>query len=594
MRLRQAFAVAGLAWCLGLAVSAVAAAPAAESATSGDAEKAETKPAKPAPPPLKVTGVSVRPRVGRVLERLGVHIALAGGPWENPDDPGEIDVRAVFETPGGETVGVPAFWFQDYRVDEEAKRVVPDGEPGFRVRYAPRETGAYTCTVRATAGKRTAEADPVTVQVLGAEEEARGFLRFHEANPTYYQEPRTGRTVFLMGCRLDVHQFGNKKVKKAYGTAGLCDPRKGIDPAGLFATWDWCRKTIDALADAGATCVRLPLHSWFIPLEAQGETTWIAGLAPGRYHAGNAWLVDRIIRRCEARGLVVLPVTWNYHPVTLKGKGARPYARDGEHKALVRRRLRYQVARWSWSPAVLGWTLFDHAGFRPTGSEYWRAIIRYLRKLDPNEHFVFNTPYGVDQREHLYPKSSGYPLASFYEGEKRPLMVSGYGTPEHAERLARAGLWAAVAGHRAGALYRHAWHLRQAEAIGKVYRPTAAILQGVDFGAHTWRQAYFDKVTGPSVHHWGMVGDEERALVFFMRTSASHDEPYSPIRGTVIRVGDFKPGRYVIQWWKPGSEKPAESSRVRCGDSTVLVSLPDGLRWHWMAKIIPAPQAAGP
>jgi hypothetical protein len=560
-------------------------APAAETAT-GEAGKAEGKPSEPPPPPLKITDVSLQPRVGRVLERLEVAVTVDGGPFENPDDPAEIDVQAVFETSGGEPVSVPAFWYQDHRVDEAAKRIVPEGESGFRVRYTPLAPGAYTCTVRATAGKRKAEAAPVTFQVLKAEETARGFLRLHEKNPTYYLEPRSGRTVFLMGCRLDGHQFGDKTVEKAYGTAGFCDAAKGVDPAGLFATWEWCRTTVDALADAGATCVRLPLHSWYIPLEAQGEKTWIAGLSVGRYHAGNAWVADQIIERCRARGLAVIPVTWNYHRATLKGEG-HPYAIYGKHKALAQRRLRYQVARWSYSPAVVGWTLFDNAGFRPSDSDYWTEMVRCVRDLDPNPHFVFNTPYGVDQEEYWYPNPYGYPLADFYEGEEKPNLVSGYGTPQHAERLARAGLWAAVTGHRAGAIYLHAWHLRRAEAIEQVYRPTAAMLEDVDFGAHTWRKAYFDKVTGPSVYHYGMVGDKERALLFFMRTSAHHDEAYDPLRGAVIRMGDFERGPYAIEWWKAGDVEPFERATIRCADGTVLISVPDGLRWHWMAKIVP-------
>ncbi|MFO8015249.1 MAG: hypothetical protein R6X20_18350 [Phycisphaerae bacterium] len=592
MRCRLALAVAGLLAYLVPVVCAPAAVTAAEAAdarkAAGDAEEAKAKASKPPPPPLKITEVSLRPPVGRVLERLEVAIAVDGGPFENPDDPAEIDVRAVVEPPGGEPVSVPAFWYRDHRVDEGAKRIVPEGEPGFRVRYTPLVPGNHTWTVRATAGKRKAEAAPVTFQVLKAEETARGFLRLHETNPTYYQEPRTARTVFLMGCRLDGHQFGTRKVEKAYGAAGFCDRENGIDPAGLYATWDWYVTTVDALADAGATCVRLPLHSWYLPLEAQGEKTWIPGLSPGRYHAGNAWVADRIIERCAARGLAVIPVTWNYDPVTLRGDDTRPYAVYGKHKALTLRRLRYQVARWSYSPAVLGWTLFDNAHFRPTGSDYWTAVVRTIREMDPNPHFVFNTPYGVDMKEYLYPNPYGYPLADFYEGEERPYVVTGYGTPEHAERLARAGLWAAVAGHRAGAIYLHAWHLRQAQAIEQVYRPTAAMLDGVDFGAHAWRKAYFDKVTGPSVHHYGMVGDKERALLFFMRTSAHHDEAYGPLRGVVMRMGDFRPGPYAIEWWKAGDTKPFERATVRCADETVLLSVPDGLRWHWAATIVPA------
>ena len=73
-----------------------------------------------------------------------------------------------------------------------------------------------------------------------------------------------------------------------------------------------------------------------------------------------------------------------------------------------------------------------------------------------------------------------------------------------------------------------------------------------------------------------------------MRSSAHQDEPYSPLSGAVIRVGDFEPGLYAVQWWKPGWDKPAEVNKTRCGDGTILVSIPDGLRWHWLAKIVRA------
>ncbi len=587
MRCRHALAVAGLLWYLVPAVCVPAPSEAAEASSTAEGKEAKAEASEPPPPPLEITEVTVRPHVGRVLARSEVAIVLSGGPFENPDDPAEIDVRAVFEPPGGEPVAVPAFWYRQYRADEAGKQIVPQGEGGFRVRYTPPVPGAYTCTVRATAGEREAEAAPVRFQVLKAEAAARGFLRRHESNPTYYQEPRSGRTVFLMGCRLDGHQFGTRKVEKAYGTAGFCDRKEGVDPAGLFATWQWYVATVDALADAGATCVRLPLHSWYLPLEAQGETSRLRGFEVGRYHAGNAWVADRVIERCEAKGLAVLPVTWNYDAVTLKGD-ARPYAVYGKHKALTERRLRYQVARWSYSPAVLGWTLFENAHFRPTGSDYWKDRLAYLRGLDPNPHFVFNTPHGVDQEEGWHPSPYGYPLADFYEGEETPNVVTGYGTPEHAARLARAGLWASLVGHRAGAIYLHAWHLHEAEAFESVYPPTAAILRDVDLGASTWRKAYFDKVTGPSVHHDGIVGDKERALVFFMRTPAHRDEAYGPLSGVVMRIGDFERGQYAIEWWRPGDTEPFERSTGRCADGTVLVSLPDGLRWHWLATIAPA------
>jgi len=590
-------AIVGLAGTLAFGSPAAAAGKAA----AGKAERPATEKKAVKPPgrskaevrPVAVTGVQVRPGIGWRMQRLDLAIRLSGGPFTNPDDPEEVDVRAVLETPGGETVAVPAFWYQDFHADDRTKRLVPQGEPGFLVRYMPRESGSYTCTVRATAGGQEAAAEPVTIRVLDAEPKGRGFLRLHAEHPTYYQDTRTGETVFLMGCNLDVHQFGDKAVEKAYGTRGLCDQQKGITPEGLFATWRWCRETVEALAEAGATCIRLPLHSWFIPLEAQGPTTWIPGLEVGRYEAGNAWIADQVIRLAETRGLAVIPVTWNYRPVALE-KGEHHYAILSKNKALARRRLRYQVARWSYSPAVLGWTLFENAGLEPTGSSYWRALIAHLRDLDPNDHFVFNTPYGVDQVERVYLHSYAYPLANFYKGTERPQVVAAYGVPKRVEPLARDGLWASIAGHRAGALFAYAWHLREAEAIASVYRPAAAMLKGADLGSPVWRPARAERITGPSLHCWGMVGDRRRAFLYIMRTSVHLEEPYSPANGAVLSVGDFDPGQYVLQWWGPGKDEPMATTRVRCGDSTILATVPDGVEWHVMAKIVPVAEAAEP
>ncbi len=597
MRALPAMAIAGLvgALALGSPPASAGKAPAgtAEPPAGGTKAAAGAGSEAAEAPPLAVTDVEVRPRVGWRMQRLDLAIRLSGGPFANPDDPDEIDVRAVFETPGGETVTVPAFWYQAFRADDRAKRLVPEGEPGFRVRYMPREPGAYTCTVRARAGERDAAAEPLAFRVLDAEPKGRGFLRFHAEHPTYYQDPRTGETVFLMGCHLDVHQFGDKVVEKTYGTRGLCDPEKGITPEGLYATYAWCRTTVEQLADAGATCIRLPLHSWFVPLEAQGEKTWIPGLEVGRYVAGNAWIADQVVRLAERRGLAVIPVTWNGRPVALK-KGEQPYAILSKNEAPARRRLRYQVARWSYSPAVLGWTLFDHGGFRPTGSRYWRDLIAYLRGLDPNEHFVFNTPYGVDQSEQVSRQPYAYPLAYFHEGDDRPQVVTAYGMPKRVAPLARAGLWASLAGHRAGALFAHAWHLREAEAVGEVYRPVAAMLKAADLGSPEWRPARTEPITGPRLHAWGMVGDRRRAFLYLMRTSVHVEESYSPANGAVLSVGDFEPGQYVLQWWGPGKEEPTAGARVRCGDNTILVTVPDGVAWHIMAKIVPVDEAAEP
>jgi len=517
---------------------------------------------------------------------VDVDVQVSGGPFESPDDPDAIDVRADFKGPDGRTVTVPAFWYQPYRADDTAGQVLPDGDPVFRIRYTPRVQGMHTCTVRATAGKRVATAAAVTVQVLAPDASARGFIRLHPANPVYYQYELAGGTLWLAGANLDGPQFPTKAMAKTYGTPGFCDASKGITGEGLYETYQWYAKTVKALADAGATSVRLPLHSVYLPLEPSSKRVRIPGLEIGRYHAGNAWIADQVIRLCEQRGLAVILVTWNYRSPLVKEGSV--YGAASASRPLVERRLRYQVARWSYSPALVGWTLFDNAGFRPTDHGHWKEIIAGLRALDPNRHFVFNTPYGVDQDERVLDSPYGYQLAEFREEAERPTLVSAYGTPERVENVAREGLWAALAGHWSGALFAHAWHLAKADAFDRVYGPAVAFLRGEDLGACEWRPAFFDRVAGPGgIHQWGMVGGHRRAVLLFLRTTAHHEQPYDPANGNVIRVGDFRPGSYTLQWWEPTKTEPAETQRVRVSDSTVFISLPEGIRWFMAARIVP-------
>jgi len=555
------------------------------------AEKAAPK--APQSPPIAITSVAVRQPAPRALECVDVDVQVSGGPFENPDDPKAIDVRADFKTPDGRTVTVPAFWYQPYRVDDAAKRVVADGAPFFRVRYTPPVKGVYTCTVRATAGRREVAGDAVSVWVLAPDAAARGFIRLHPGNPLYYQYDLAGGTLWLAGANLDAPQFSSKTVLKAYGTEGFCDASTGITPEDLYETYQWHRGTIEALADAGATCVRLPLHSLYLPLEAGGKTTRIPGLEVGRYHAGNAWVADQVIRLCEQRGLAVILVTWNARsPLTKEGT---IYPLAPGNRPLIERRLRYQVARWSYSPALVGWTLFDNATFRPTDHNSWKGVIAFLRGLDPNGHFIFNTPYGVDQDEQVLASPYGYQLAKFRKVAERPMVVSAYGTPERVESVAREGLWAALVGHRSGALFAYAWRLEKADALGRVYGPVAAFLKGEDLGAHEWRPAFFDRVAGPGgVRPWGMIGDRRRAVLLFFRTMAYHKVPYDPANGSVLRVGDFQPGSYTLQWWDPAKTEPMETQRVRVSDSTVFLSLPEGIRWFMAAKMVPDEDRAVP
>jgi hypothetical protein len=57
-------------------------------------------------------------------------------------------------------------------------------------------------------------------------------------------------------------------------------------------------------------------------------------------------------------------------------------------RAFVRKRLRYNVARWGWAPHLAAWELWNEVdnldGFDPAANAAWhREMARYLREIDP-------------------------------------------------------------------------------------------------------------------------------------------------------------------------------------------------------------------
>jgi hypothetical protein len=93
-------------------------------------------------------------------ERLELTIDLPDV-YDNPFDPAEVEVAAVFTTPSGKSIRLPGFYYQPYRrsQDEDGREALArSGGGSFKVRFAWSEVGAYRfeALVRDERGRRTA------------------------------------------------------------------------------------------------------------------------------------------------------------------------------------------------------------------------------------------------------------------------------------------------------------------------------------------------------------------------------------------------------------------------------------------------------
>ena len=290
----------------------------------------------------------------------------------NPYDPREIAVDAVFVNPLDRELKVPAFFYKAY--DPVLNQ--PRSGSGRKVRFTPREMGRYSFKVLLSPGGK----DPEVV--------AEGTFRC-----VYSQRPgfvaRQGR-----GFSLTTGQhFFPLGVNRCWGDLRW--------PAGYL-------KDMDAVAASGANFLRVWLSPWWLPIEPQ----------PGRYDQGTCARLDAVFQHAEALGLRTMLCIeqhgnlqpegaeiglWQAHPYnTANGGPCQTRMSFFSHPAarrLFKNRLRYLVARWGYSRALLAWELFnevewvvfEHGGlaqnFRRV-ADWHRDMSRFLRTTDCFGHLV--------------------------------------------------------------------------------------------------------------------------------------------------------------------------------------------------------------
>lgn len=323
--------------------------------------------------------------------------------YDNPYDPGQIDVQARFVAPSGRTITIPAFWFQDFNVSpgtQTWEQYVPAGSPKWRIRFMPEEAGAYTLNISARDAGGDVDGGSYNFQVAAGP--APGPVRRHPANPLYLQYAN-GSLYFPFGHNLSFED-GNPKLN---GVAYY----QSLLPVFAASGENWTRFW---MTDFSRTALE-----WGPGYEDyQGV---------GVYSQRAAWRVDRYLDTALDSGVQVQLVLndhgqfstysnqrWNANasypgnPYSSVYGGPVPQANpeqffsNQDARALFRRRLRYIVARWSAYPNLLAWELFNEVQWAGTTSRNMRndsatrdAIVAWhremadaLKSLDPFAHLV--------------------------------------------------------------------------------------------------------------------------------------------------------------------------------------------------------------
>ena len=316
--------------------------------------------------------------------------------FENPDDPAQIDVVATFTDPAGQPVKLPAFRYVPFQ-QTAAGVVEPAGEPVWKVRFTPRQTGAYAWKLAARDATGSADGPTGTFTCLASE--ADGFVTPSRDNP-HYLAYESGRPYLPLGF----NQFFMSRYDQPV-------PKDRLPVLTKFLT---------RLADAGGNFIRLRADSWWLPLEmTANEKSGYRGI--GWYDDRTAWELDQYFDQCEQRGVQLMFCLYNANSTVNLGnptgrnawraaynffiqanggpcESANEIWTDPTATELVQRKLRYCVARWGYSPNLMAWEFFNEVVAKADTADaavaWHRDLARYLKSIDPWQHPVTSSVQG--------------------------------------------------------------------------------------------------------------------------------------------------------------------------------------------------------
>ena len=341
----------------------------------------------------------------------------------NNFDPDLIRLDATVTPPSGQSLTVPAFWYQEFghALVDGREVLTPIGAPHWRIRFTPTEPGEHALSLRGgRAGAAAGELAELRFTVPAANPADRpGWVRV--GTDQRYFETTDGRPLRLIGenvCWSDEHGTGTFDYERWFGR----------------------------MAGSGQNFARLWLAPWFLGLEHRPGTL-------NHYDLAGAWQLDRIFQLAAEDHLYLMLCLdhhgmfqvssrtwagsnnfWTRNPYNRDAGGpcARPndFFTDAAARQIYQKRLRYLVARYGYSPQLLAWQFFNEIDnvYGPLNGDdvlaWHRLMGAWLRAHDPFHHLITTSLTGGSVR----PETWALPEMDFS-------MYHAYGDAAPLERL---------------------------------------------------------------------------------------------------------------------------------------------------------------
>ena len=311
-------------------------------------------------------------------EQLELQFELPSLPQPaNPFDPKQIDVRTIFTAENGTQQHAIGFWYQNYSraLVGGYEHVSKLGSPHWRVRFTPETAGRWTWSIVVTTPSGTATSRLHTLIVRPSDR--RGFMR-RSTHDSRYLAYANGDPFFAVGENTSWYNGGG--------------------------TYDYDR-WFQQLDDQGANYARLWMPSWAFGIEWNDTP-----LGDYSQRLDRAWQLDYVFELARSHDIQVMLALfnhgafstifnseWDRNPYNAANGGplTRPQDvfTDPTTESLMRQRIRYIVARWGASTALMSWEFWNEVdlvdGFdQPTVAAWHLRMNNYIRSIDPAKHLT--------------------------------------------------------------------------------------------------------------------------------------------------------------------------------------------------------------
>ncbi len=529
----------------------------------------------------------------------------------NPYDFNEIDVTAVFTSPEGEQISVPAFWYEGFMIDTIAEKIVSNETGKWMVRFTPTIEGMWTYLLYAKDKDGNISSKPRTFEAKEAEQGTKGFIRIHpEQNNRYYFD-YSQESFYVIGFNADINTFYRPSNQgfcwdwdsnSRYFPSSTHDSNHQMDELALYRNYMSFKETIVKSSLAGANAMRLFNDAYYTPVEISKEMNVpgfgkeLPGFEIGKYHQGMSWMIDNIYEIAEGYGVAIRHTVWaGNHDINW---GGRQYA-VAQNDDLIKRRLRYQIARWGYSTCYWATTYFnelsDPQNLIGYSESYWEKLTNWLRNIDPYNHIVSDniTPYlgnvtagGIDDyAPHFYDKEIKK-CSNWQEDISKPMIYEEFGAhgqmctlPLDADSNAdfpRMTFFQALVGNRSGGL---TWWTKPyygyLDLYNKMYNGISAFLKNENIITDgPWEKAELITNLKDAYDINAMVSENQKKLfIYIIRT-----HPLEYKENTLCKKGEliFKmpEGSYQVEWWNPISGeiiKKTETVAGKNGETTLTI-----------------------